>query len=194
MHGARIEVICGPMFSGKTDELLRRLNRLKYSRTEFLLFKPKLDNRYSELSVVTHDNKSVNSISVDTAEQILEICDQNPDISVVAVDESQFFYRKEPNGRNLVDVCQVLKQNGYRVILNGLDMDFMGKPFGLMPELLAIADDVTKLKSVCLVCGADANMTYRVNEQNDQVVELGSLDKYQARCYTHWLNKPPTKK
>jgi thymidine kinase len=184
----RIEVICGPMFSGKTDELLRRLNRLKYSRHEFLLFKPKLDNRYSEISVVTHDNKATDSVSVENAEQILEICDQNPNIKVVAVDESQFFLRKEPVGRNLVEVCQLLRASGYRVILNGLDMDFMGNPFGLMPELMAISDEVRKLTSVCLICGADATMTHRVDE-NQEVVELGSTDKYQARCFTHW-HKP----
>lgn len=181
----RIEVICGPMFSGKTDELLRRLNRLKYSKTEYALFKPSMDNRYSDMSVVTHDKVSLSSISVDYAEQILEVCDQNPSIKVIAIDESQFFLKKEPQGRNLVEVCQVLRSNGYRVILNGLDMDFMGKPFGLMPELLAIADDVTKLRSVCLVCGGDATMTYRVDE-NEDIVQLGSTDKYQARCFTHW--------
>ena len=181
----RIEVICGPMFSGKTDELIRRIKRLKYSQTEFMLFKPKLDNRYSEVEVVTHDNVSLTSIAVENAEQILEICDQNPTIKVIAVDESQFFLRKEPVGRNLLEVCQVLKMNGYRVILNGLDMDFMGKPFGLMPDLLAIADDVSKLRSVCLVCGGDATMTYR-KEENTEQVQLGSNDKYQARCYTHW--------
>lgn len=181
----RIEVICGPMFSGKTDELIRRIKRLKYSQTEFMLFKPKIDNRYSEIEVVTHDNVSLTSIAVENAEQILEICDQHPNIKVIAVDESQFFLRKEPEGRNLLEVCQILKMNGYRVILNGLDMDFMGKPFGLMPDLLAIADDVTKLRSVCLVCGGDATMTYRKEENTDQV-QLGSNDKYQARCFTHW--------
>jgi thymidine kinase len=186
MHNERIEVICGPMFSGKTDELLRRLNRLKYSRTDFMLFKPKVDNRYSDISVVTHDNVSLDSISVEYAEQILEICDKQKDIKVVAIDEAQFFLKKEPQGINLVEVCQVLKENGYRVILNGLDMDFMGKPFGLMPELLAISDEVTKLKSVCLICGADATMTYRVDEKNGDLVQLGSTDKYQARCFNHW--------
>ena len=184
----RIEVICGPMFSGKTDELLRRLKRLKYSNTAFMLFKPKVDNRYSEIEVVTHDNLSLTSIAVENAEQILEICDQNPNAKVIAIDESQFFLRKEDEGRHLVEVCQILKLHGYRVILNGLDMDFMGNPFGLMPELLAIADDVTKLRSVCLICGGDASMTYRKDE-NEEQVQLGSTDKYQARCYTHWKKK-----
>lgn len=184
----RIEVICGPMFSGKTDELIRRLKRLKYSQTEFILFKPRIDNRYSEVDVVTHDNHSLTAICVDTAEEILSVCDQSPDSKVIAIDESQFFLRKEPTGRNLVEVVQVLKLNGYRVILNGLDMDFMGKPFGLMPELLAIADDVTKLRSVCIVCGNDASMTYRV-DPNEEQVQLGSQDKYQARCFHDWKKK-----
>ncbi len=181
----RIEVICGPMFSGKTEELIRRLKRLKYSRTNFLLIKPKIDNRYSEIEVVTHERVSLSAHSVDNAEQILEVCEQNPETKVVAIDESQFFLRKEQEGRNLVEVCQLLKENGYRVILNGLDMDFMGNPFGLMPELMAIADDITKLRSVCVVCGGDATMTYRQDPSEDQV-QLGSTDKYQARCFPHW--------
>lgn len=184
----KIEVICGPMFSGKTEELMRRIKRLRYSHTDFLLFKPKTDTRYSEDSVVTHDQVSVSSIPVESAEHILEICDQHPHIKVIAVDESQFFLRKEPVGRNLVEVSHILKLNGYRVILNGLDMDFMGKPFGLMPELLAMADEVSKLRSVCLVCGADASMTYR-KDDNEEQVHLGSTDKYQARCFECWKKK-----
>ena len=181
----RIEVICGPMFSGKTEELLRRLKRLKYSKANYMLFKPSLDNRYSEDEVLTHDKTGLKSIPVNCAEEILDICEQNPDIKIIAVDESQFFLRKEEHGRNLVEVVQELKDRGYRILLNGLDMDFLGKPFGLMPELLAIADDVVKLRSVCLVCGEDATMSYRV-DPTKEVVQLGSTEKYQARCFKHW--------
>lgn len=184
----KIEVICGPMFSGKTEELMRRIKRLKYSHTDFLLFKPKLDNRYSEDKVVTHDQVAVSSIPVENAEQIIEVLNNHPDVKVIAVDESQFFLRKEPEGRNLVEVCRLLKMNGYRIILNGLDMDFLGNPFGLMPELMAIADSITKLTSVCLICGGDATMSYR-KDDNEEQVGLGSTDKYQARCFVHWKKK-----
>lgn len=185
-HQPKIEVICGPMFSGKTDELLRRLRRLKYSKTDYLLFKPKVDNRYSEYSVVTHDSSSLQAFSVEEAQEILKICDENNQVKVIAIDESQFFFKDEGDKPNLVQVCQILKKHGYRVILTGLDMDFLGQPFGLIPELLAIADEITKLKSVCLICGADANMSFRLNEKSSQV-QLGSTDIYQARCYEHWL-------
>lgn len=185
---ARIEVICGPMFSGKTEELLRRLKRLKYSGTEFLLFKPKIDNRYSEDEVQTHEKSSMKSIPVDIAEEILTICERHPDLKVVAIDETQFFLRSESSGRNLIEVVMELKKMGKRIILNGLDMDFLGYPFGLMPDLLAIADTVSKLKAVCMECGEDANMSYRVDPSKD-VVKLGSSDQYQALCFDHWHEK-----
>lgn len=183
----RIEVICGPMFSGKTEELIRRLKRLKYSRTEFLLFKPKVDTRYDEYNIVTHDNQSLISMPVQDAAEILEIWNANKDIRVIAIDEAQFFLIKEAEGKpNLVRVVQEMKKHGCRLILNGLDMDFLGNPFGLMPELMAISDNITKLTSVCVICGKEAHMTYKMKPSLDQV-ELGSTDKYQSRCFEHWL-------
>lgn len=183
----RLEVICGPMFSGKTEELIRRVKRLKYSNTDHLVFKPKIDTRYSDFSIVTHDRVSLTSHTVDSAEEILEMCENNSQVKVIAIDEAQFFLREDPAGRNLLQVCQELLSRGYRIIINGLDMDYMGRPFGLMPDLMAIANSVSKLKSVCSVCGGDADMTYHTNKTDDSVVELGSNDKYQARCLEHWL-------
>ncbi len=183
----RLEVICGPMFSGKTEELIRRVKRLKYSNTDYIVFKPKIDTRYSEFSVVTHDRVSLTSFTVDSAQQILEACDNNPQVRVIAIDEAQFFLKEESTGPNLLAVCQHLKAKGYRVIVNGLDMDYLGRPFGLMPELMAIADEVSKLKSVCAVCGSEASMTYHMNKTDESQVELGSEDKYQARCFEHWV-------
>ena len=188
----RLEVICGPMFSGKTEELIRRVKRLKYSNTDHLVFKPKIDTRYSDFSIVTHDRVSLTSYTVDSAEEILELCVKNSQVKVIAIDEAQFFLREDPAGRNLLQICQLLVSQGYRVIVNGLDMDYMGRPFGLMPDLLAIAHSVTKLKSVCAVCGGEADMTYHMNKQDESQVELGSTDKYQARCYEHWVE--PRKK
>ena len=185
----RLEVICGPMFSGKTEELIRRVKRLKYSNTDYIVFKPKIDNRYSDFSVVTHDRVSLTSFTVENASQILEACENNPQVRVIAVDEAQFFLKEEKEGINLVDVCQTLKSRGYRVIVNGLDMDYLGRPFGLMPELMAMADEVSKLKSICSVCGQDASITYHTNKTDENQVELGSDDKYQARCFEHWVKK-----
>jgi thymidine kinase len=189
----KIEIICGPMFSGKTEELIRRLKRLKYSKQDFLLFKPKMDNRYSEDMVITHDKVEISAIPIEKAADILSICDEHPNVKVVAIDEAQFFYN-EPS-YNLVKVVQMLKLNDYRVIINGLDMDFQGNPFGLMPQLMAIADDIKKLKSVCVICGNDANMSSRlVSADHLSIVELGSQDKYQPRCYKHWKEAQAIKK
>lgn len=181
----RIEIICGPMFSGKTEELIRRLKRLKYANQTYLLFKPSTDVRYSETEVLTHDMVGLKSVPVDSAGEILEIIDLNKDkkIDVIAIDEGQFFSIKD--NPSLVQVVTLLKENGYRVIVNGLDMDFMGKPFVNMPELLAIADSISKLTSVCCICGNEGTMTYRTNSSSEQL-ELGSFDKYQARCFKHW--------
>jgi thymidine kinase len=134
---------------------------------------------------VTHDNNFLQAIIVDSAHEILKTCDNNPTIKVIAIDEAQFFLKEEDIGANLVEACQILKKHGYRIILTGLDMDALGQPFGLMPQLLAIADDILKLRSVCVVCGADASMTFRFADIESQV-ELGSTDKYQARCFSCW--------
>lgn len=184
----KIEVICGPMFSGKTEELIRRIKRLKYTGDDFIIFKPKKDDRYGEFKVSTHYQNSIKATPVDTAQEIFEHCMNNPHIKTIAIDEAQFFDKNVHHEEdNLVDVCQKLKAKGYRIIVTGLTMDFTGKPFGLIPPLLAIADEIRKLTSVCAVCKQDvATMSYKMTENEDQF-ELGSSDKYQARCYEHWL-------
>lgn len=181
----RIEIICGPMFSGKTEELIRRLKRLKYANQNFLLFKSSTDVRYSETEVLTHEKVGLASIPVESAGEILEIIDLNNDkkIDVIAIDEGQFF--NPSDSPSLLKVVTHLRENGFRVIVNGLDMDFMGKPFLTMPELMAVADNIHKLTSVCCVCGNEGTMTYRT-ATTGELLELGSFDKYQARCFKHW--------
>jgi thymidine kinase len=184
MNG-RIEVLTGPMFAGKSDELLRRINRLKYSKKSASLFKPALDTRYSVMSVVTHAGTNHKAIPVSKAKDILEEWSKNP-TNVVAIDEAQFFSSFE--SPSLVEVCKSLASKGVRVILAGLDMDSFGKGFGSMPELMSIADDVVKLKACCSVCGEDANMTFHKSHQAS-LVELGGSETYEARCRIHWENK-----
>lgn len=188
----RIDIICGPMFSGKTSELLRRLERLDYANRKYLLIKPKFDNRYSEDSVVSHSKKSNKSVSIEKAKEILELIKKSPDIKIIAIDEAQFFEKNDEG--NLFHVCRELKKQEYAVIINGLDMDSDGKPFGLMPELMAIADSIQKIKAVCMFpgCGEDAEMSLKLNGnledgKSDNIVELGEKDKYEARCFKHWL-------
>lgn len=190
-HKGRIDIICGPMFSGKTSELLRRLERLDYANKKYLLFKPKFDNRYSEDSVVSHSKKSNKSISINMASEILDVIKKNPDSKIVAIDEAQFFGKNEI--MSLFHVCLELKKQEYTVIINGLDMDSDAKPFGWMPELMAIADSIQKIKAVCMFpgCGEDAEMSLKLGNNKsvdgDNVIELGEKDKYEARCFKHWL-------
>jgi thymidine kinase len=188
----RIDIICGPMFSGKTSELLRRLERLDYANRKYLLIKPKFDNRYADDAVVSHSKKSNKSVSIEKAREVLDLVKKNPDIKIIAIDEAQFFDKNDEN--NLFQVCRELKRKEYSVIINGLDMDSDGKPFGLMPELMAIADSIQKIKAVCMFpgCGEDAEMSLKLNGnlsdgQSDNIVELGEKDKYEARCFKHWL-------
>lgn len=182
MRAARIEVLCGPMFSGKTDELLRRLRRLKFAKKKYVIFKPKLDTRFSENEVVTHEGVKLAGVSVDTAQDILNHVQKHP-VDVVAIDEAQFFSRTEEKG--LVNVVRELARKGIRVIISGLDMDYFGDPFGLMPDLMAVADEVTKLKAVCSVCGEEASMS-KSKLKFSSIVELGGEDKYEPRCLLHW--------
>ena len=140
----RIEVICGSMFSGKTEELIRRLKRAKFAKQKIEIFKPAIDTRYSEEEVVSHDSNSIVSTPLDSSASILLL---SSDIDVVGIDEAQFF------DMGLVDVCNRLADNGVRVIVAGLDMDFRGIPFGPMPGLMSIADDVTKVHAICVKCG-----------------------------------------
>ncbi len=167
-----IEVICGSMFSGKTEELIRRLRRAKFANQSVEIFKPKKDVRYDEKNVVSHDENFIKSIPVATSVEILELA---KDVSVVGIDEAQFF------DDNLPQVCEKLAIKGTRVIVAGLDMDFKGQPFGSIPQLLAIAEYLTKVHAICPHCGSLATHSYRLTQETDQVV-LGENDKYEPRC------------
>ncbi|WP_026631276.1 thymidine kinase [Dyadobacter alkalitolerans] len=167
-----IEVICGSMFSGKTEELIRRLNRAKIARQRIQIFKPALDKRYHEENIVSHNDNSIRSIPVQIS---LEILDRAENCEVVGLDEAQFFDEK------IVEVCTLLADSGKRVIVAGLDMDYMGKPFGCMPQLMAVAEYVTKVHAICMVCGEVASHSYRLSPSNERVL-LGETDLYEARC------------
>jgi len=177
-----IEVITGSMFSGKTEELIRRLRRAQFAGLRVEIFKPSLDNRYSETRVVSHDDKSIISTPVDNASAILLLAG---DVNVVGIDEAQFF------DNSIVEVCNTLADNGIRLVIAGLDMDFMGKPFGPMPALLAIAEYVTKVHAICMRCGNLAQYSFR-KSGDEQVVLLGEKDLYEPlcrNCYNAALNK-----
>jgi len=167
-----IEVICGSMFSGKTEELIRRLKRAQFANQKIAVFKPVLDNRYSDADVVSHDLHSVKSQPISSPREMFGISD---DIQVVGVDEAQFF------DESLVDVCQTLANRGVRVIIAGLDTDYLGKPFGPMPAMLAIAEDVQKVHAICVKCGSLANHSHRLSKSRDLVV-LGEKDIYEPLC------------
>ena len=167
-----IEVICGSMFSGKTEELIRRLKRAQFANQKIAIFKPTIDNRYSDVDVVSHDLHSITSTPVDAPVKMLGIAD---DVQVVGVDEAQFF------DDSIVDVCQELAKRGVRVIIAGLDTDFMGKPFGPMPGLMAIAEDVQKVHAICVRCGSLANHSHRLSDSKKLVV-LGEKESYEPLC------------
>ena len=169
-----IEVICGSMFSGKTEELIRRLRRSQIAGQKVEIFKPKLDTRYDETEVVSHDKNSIPSTPVGHSRDILL---QVKEFDVVGVDEAQFFDDKLP------DVCDSMANQGIRVIVAGLDMDFSGKPFGPIPELLARAEHVTKVHAICMECGGSAVYSYRKTDQDEQVL-LGEHDSYAPLCRT----------
>jgi thymidine kinase len=176
-----IEVITGSMFSGKTEELIRRLRRAQFSGLKVEIYKPSLDKRYSENRVVSHDDKSIISTSVDNSSAILLFAD---DVDVVGIDEAQFF------DNSIIDVCNTLADNGIRIVIAGLDMDFMGKPFGPVPALLAVAEYVTKVHAICMRCGNLAQYSYRKSEDS-QVVLLGEKNIYEPlcrNCYNSVLN------
>jgi thymidine kinase len=167
-----IEVICGSMFSGKTEELIRRLKRAQIAKLNVEIFKPKTDTRYDETAVVSHDLNSIQSTPVDSSAAILLL---GTNTQVVGIDEAQFF------DEDLPDVCNKLAQKGIRVIIAGLDMDFLGKPFGPMPALLAIAEHVTKVNAVCMQCGSPAVYSYRTVANANKIL-LGEKDSYEPRC------------
>ena len=164
-----IEVICGSMFSGKTEELIRRLKRAKFAKQKVEIFKPQVDTRYSEEEVVSHDANSITSTPVPSSSNILLLAN---DVEVVGIDEAQFF------DDNLPEVCNQLANSGVRVIIAGLDMDFKGRPFGPMPHLLAIAEYVTKVHAICMKTGKLANYSHRVT-QGDKLVQLGEKESYE---------------
>lgn len=167
-----VEVICGSMFSGKTEELIRRLKRARYAGQSVEIFKPCIDVRYSENEVVSHDARSIRSTPVESSSTILLMA---TDVDVVAIDEAQFF------DEGIVDVCRRLADGGVRVIVAGLDMDFMGNPFGPMPALMATAEYVTKVHAICLRCGAPAQHSHRL-AGDDRLVLLGETDSYEPLC------------
>ena len=169
-----IEVICGSMFSGKTEELIRRLKRAKIANQKVEIFKPKIDTRYSDAKVVSHDENSILAVPIDSSKRLLELSEG---IGVVGVDEAQFFDMELP------EVCQSLALRGKRIIVAGLDMDFRGEPFGPMPNLLAVAEYITKVHAICQHCGNLATHSYRL-AANASTVLLGEKDSYEARCRT----------
>ena len=167
-----IELITGSMFSGKTEELIRRLRRAQFAGLKVEIFKPSLDKRYSETRVVSHDDKSIISTPVDNASAILLL---SGNVDVIGIDEAQFF------DDSIVEVCNTLADNGMRIIVAGLDMDFMGKPFGPMPALLSVAEFVTKVHAICMRCGNLAQYSFRKSE-DEQVVLLGEKNLYEPLC------------
>lgn len=177
-----IEVITGSMFSGKTEELIRRLRRAQFAGLKVEIFKPSMDKRYSEDRVVSHDEKSIHSTPVDNASSILLLASG---VDVVAIDEAQFF------DNSLVEVCNRLANDGIRVVVAGLDMDFMGNPFGPIPSLLSVAEFVTKVHAICVRCGSLAHYSFRKSD-DERVVLLGEKDKYEPlcrNCYNEATNK-----
>ncbi len=173
----RIEVVCGSMFSGKTEELIRRMKRAKFAKQRVEIFKPAIDTRYSDNDVVSHDQNAIPSTPVETSSSILLL---SSDIEVVGIDEAQFL------DMGLVEVCNELANRGVRVIVAGLDMDFRGVPFGPMPALCAIADDVTKVHAICVRCGNLAYLSHRL-VHNEKRVLLGEKMEYEPLCRDCYL-------
>ena len=167
-----IEVICGPMFSGKTEELIRRLVRAQFAKQKIKIFKPSLDNRYSEEYIVSHNQRKIKSIIIKNTDEIIKY---SQDSDVVGIDEAQFC------DSSLIDVCKRLARGGKRVVVAGLEKDYQAIPFGPMPELLVDAEYVTKVNAICMRCGDQANFSQRITKEKKQVV-VGEIDKYEARC------------
>ena len=174
-----IEIICGSMFSGKTEELLRRLKRAEFAKQKVAVFKPLIDTRYDARKIVSHDSNAIKSKPVKLATEILDKIDN---AEVIAIDEAQFF------DEELIRISNLLANQGKRVIIAGLDMDFKGKPFGIMPGLLAIAEHITKVHAICIECGTAANHSYRLTK-NQQLIELGDKLEYKALCRNCFFEK-----
>ena len=182
-HKGWIEVVCGSMFSGKTEELIRRMKRAQFANLKVEIFKPSIDVRYSDVEGVSHDSNAIQSTPVESAQNILLLAS---DVDVVGIDEAQFF------DDGIVDVCRTLADSGVRVIVAGLDMDYMGVPFGPMPALMATAEYVTKVHAICVRCGDLAHHSHRLTEDN-KLVLLGAQDTYQPIC-RHCFNELKGKK
>lgn len=181
-HSGRVEVVCGSMFSGKTEELIRRVRRAVIARQKVQVFKPSVDNRYGLGHITTHDGQNVEAQSVDCPDTIMRLL--KPDTTVVAIDETQFF------DATILQVVETLAERDIRVLIAGLDLDFRAEPFGSMPQLMSIAEDVTKLHAICVICGEEASRTQRlVNGEparyDDPVIRVGAQESYEARCRTH---------
>jgi thymidine kinase len=172
-----IEVICGSMFSGKTEELIRRLKRARIANLKVEIFKPSIDVRYDEVKIVSHDENTIHSTPVDNSQTILFYAEG---VDVVGIDEAQFF------DAEIMRVCQILAHKGVRVIVAGLDMDYLGKPFGQMPNLLSVADYITKLHAICVKCGNIASFSHRLAGEQGQVL-LGEKDVYEPLCRLHYF-------
>lgn len=186
-----IEVICGPMFAGKTEELLRRVKRLEYAKQNIVVFKPLIDTRYADNEVVSHNNNRTKSVNIVHASQIFKHIDSKT--NVVAIDEIQFL------DEEAVDICEFLAEKGIRVIVSGLDRDFRGEPFSFMPRLLSIAEYVTKLTAICVKCGIPATRTQRIvngkpARYDDPIVLIGAEESYEARCRScHKVYRKPNR-
>jgi thymidine kinase len=187
-HEGRIEVICGSMFSGKSEELIRRVRRAIIARQNIQVFKPAIDNRYGIESVTSHSGLVIEAVPVQSSSEIVSLTAENT--TVVAIDEVQFF------DMDIVKVVSGLAYSGIRVICAGLDMDFRGEPFGPMPQLMACAEEVSKLRAICMVCGDQAAFTQRlVNGRparyDDPVILVGAQERYEARCRNHFsIDRP----
>ncbi len=183
IHGKTgwIEVICGPMFSGKSEELIKRLRRAQIAKRRVQIFKHGIDVRYDASSIVSHSQQSIPSVAVTDVREILQMVDDRTEL--VAIDEGQFF------GEEIIEVTNTLANRGKRVIVAGLDLDYMGNPFGPMPQLLCSAEYVTKQLAICMTCGDPANFTQRLTQATEQVV-VGAIETYEARCRLHF--EPPS--
>ncbi len=193
-----VEVICGPMFSGKTEELIKRLRRARIARQRVMVFKPAVDDRYDAVDVVSHSSLRIESVPVASSKDIARLLAAEPHkVSVVGIDEAQFF------DDGIVDVVEGLADRGARVVVAGLELDYLGRPFGPMPRLLCLAEEVTKQLSVCMVCGAPAARSQRVHKDaavaarlKDATILVGGGDAYEARCracYVQGIDTPSTR-
>jgi len=187
----KLEVVCGPMFSGKSEELMRRLRRAKIARQNVIIFKPKIDTRYIAGNIVSHDGNKLDAFPIEELSDILEMATYNK-ATVIGIDEAQFFTQ------SIINIICTLIEQGKRVVVAGLDLDYRGVPFGPMPTLLAIADTITKLQAICNICGIDAHFTQRIVDSKPApfddklIIKIGGQESYQARCRScHVIDKQP---